>query len=77
MEKTTRRWLGKQTHCESCGRQLTDFPTFADCKSCYGPWAIMCEPCYKAYGPRRFGIGLGQLYDSTTKERLSDDTTRP
>lgn len=42
-----------------------------DAKSKYGPWAYMCESCFKEYG---IGLGIGKGF-KIIKEKKMDDTT--
>lgn len=31
-----------------------------DAKTIWGPWAYLCETCFKRYGPGRLGTGFAQ-----------------
>lgn len=58
-QTTRKKWFGTTT-CdlchESCGFLLIDGQTTM------GPWACMCEECFKESG-RGIGPGVGQLYE--------------
>lgn len=41
---------------------------FIDGKTKMGPWAGMCESCFRRYGFGRYGTGFAQRY-----ERQADD----
>ena len=63
------KWIGKNPTCDFCERDLEKTMEFIDGKTSLGPWALMCPHCYMINGVG-IGIGLGQRYDSTTKELI-------
>ena len=52
-------WYGS-TDCQFCGTSLKG-QVLIDGKTKFGPWAVMCEPCFKVNG-LGLGIGKGQRY---------------
>lgn len=42
--------------CDMC----TDNDAAYDGRTAFGPWAYMCEPCWKFHGIGRLGTGYGQ-----------------
>lgn len=52
--------------CDVCG---DDFPVAVDtqmydAKTMFGPWACMCQRCWKEHNPlMQLGIGKGQKYE--------------
>lgn len=42
-------------NCDMCGH-----PANYDAKTRFGPWAYMCEPCWRAHGTGKLGTGFGQ-----------------
>ena len=65
MENT--QWLGKERHCDICGTEFSDH--FYDAATVMGPWALMCSRCFQKFG-KGVGLGLGQVYDNKTKEKI-------
>jgi hypothetical protein len=53
--------------CDICLQALGK--TYVDGKTKMGPWAYMCERCYKVHGVG-LGTGLGQRYDTATSIKL-------
>ena len=55
------------------GCQLCHLPFFNnviyDAKTIHGPWAYMCEHCFKASG-KGLGTGLGQKYSINPLKKL-------
>lgn len=51
--------------CDICQQQ----PAKYDGKTKMGPWAYMCEKCFKAYGVG-LGLGKGQVLDNDKKRIL-------
>lgn len=45
--------------CNVCNKPFGTF--MYDAKTCYGPWANMCETCFNTIGVD-LGTGLGQQY---------------
>lgn len=61
MEKTMAKkklWFGT-TECDVCGKEIKK--TLYDAKTVYGPWATMCESCFRKIGVG-MALGLGQKY---------------
>lgn len=54
----TIKWLGSKV-CNSCGDLCEVF--LYDAKTKQGPWAVLCEQCFKWFG-FGLGTGLGQKY---------------
>lgn len=44
--------------CDFCGKEAK-----YDGKTQMGPWANMCETCWKQHGVGKLGTGLGQKYE--------------
>ena len=63
------KWLSPADECDLCGLPLEDYDHFVDGKTTMGPWALMCPLCHASYG-KGIGTGLGQKYDSKTKEKI-------
>jgi len=53
------RWIGS-SKCDFCGKQITG--KLYDARTTDGPWATMCEKCWKKHGTGQLGIGIGQEY---------------
>lgn len=53
------KWLGG-TICDICTEQIKE--TLYDSKTVHGPWATLCEPCWKEHTTMKLGIGRGQKY---------------
>lgn len=67
-----KKWLGSQTKCDICRRNLKDFTHFYDARMIMtGQWALMCEKCFQDHTNGRLGTGLGQQYDSLTREKTA------
>jgi hypothetical protein len=65
-----KKWLSPAEKCDICGAILHDTSEyFVDGKTIYGPWALMCPICHEDVGCG-LGCGLGQKYDTKTKELL-------
>lgn len=65
------KWLS-DTSCDFCARDATTVGEFfVDGKTVYGPWALMCKECSAKVGPKVFGTGIGQAYDSKTREKVA------
>jgi hypothetical protein len=60
------KWLG-ETECNVCHKDATKAKWFADAKTKYGPWALVCDKCCKKHC-----IAVGQMYDPKTKEKICD-----
>lgn len=69
MPKRVKKWMGSQTKCDLCRQDLNEHPTFYDARTETGPWGLLCLECFQLYGVG-LGAGMGQEYDSTTKEKL-------
>lgn len=52
------KWFGS-TRCDICGLHCED--VLIDAKTKKGPWATMCENCFKKYGIK-IAPGFGQKY---------------
>lgn len=64
----TTTWLGEM-ECDFCGtRPESGF--MYDGATERGPWAFMCEPCFKLHGIG-VGQGVGQKYAVITKEKVA------
>lgn len=70
MEKV-KKWIGSAPICDICGEYTAD-GTFVDGKTWHGLWAIMCETngCFHRHG-MGIGPGLGQRYNTDTKEKVA------
>lgn len=55
--------------CEVCQGSLFQGKVFYDAKTHSGQWGWLCRTCFLAYC-KGVGVGLGQEYDSKTKEKL-------
>ncbi len=53
-------WLGEK-ECNFCHADLSD-ETLIDGRTCYGPWAVMCDLCHVVHGVG-LGTGSGQRYE--------------
>jgi len=53
--------------CDICKHPVG--ATFVDGKTTLGPWANMCEDCYKGYGVG-LGTGRGQRFETATMKKL-------
>jgi len=47
--------------CDFCQGECG--PVLYDGATKYGPWAVMCEACWKRHGVRILGPGFGQKYE--------------
>lgn len=70
----TQKWLGRKPEkCEVCSKNLSSvfFDANVGLQSIgfHGPWALICEDCFKSNGCR-LGVGFGQKYDLETLEKL-------
>lgn len=70
-------WSGKLDKCQVChgpfDGAMFDAPlNTSGEKVGWGvlPWGNACEPCWRAYGPGRLGIGLGQKYEQQADGRF-------
>lgn len=54
--------------CDVCMEPFSD--VVYDAKTKHGPWAFMCQACFDKIGPKKLGVGLGQKYSTTTREKL-------
>lgn len=52
--------------CDVCHKPFGIF--MYDAKTCYGPWANMCETCFNTIGVG-LGTGLGQQYKKNDQEQ--------
>ena len=68
MEKV--KWLSEVDDCNICKSNLSAFKTFIDGKTTFGPWALMCPPCFKKVGCG-LGTGSGQEFDFATREKVA------
>jgi len=66
--KKVKTWLGGDT-CDLCKKKVSTHKFFYDAKMKFGQWALLCSPCFDLHGIR-LGLGFGQKYDSTTKEKV-------
>ena len=58
--KPVKKWLSTPpTRCDICHKHITE--VFIDGRTKMGPWAAMCEDCFKSYGVG-LGVGQGQEY---------------
>ncbi len=67
MPSQARFWLGSPiTKCQICDSEILDKrgSVFADAKSIYGPWAIVCMLCLLS-DCVGLGTGTGQKYRHT------------
>jgi len=62
--------VADDAECDLCHRSLLRFPAFYDGATARGPWAWMCQRCFRQFG-LGLGPGRGQEYDSTTKNKLN------
>lgn len=53
--------------CDFCARPLEG--TYVDGATKIGPWADMCESCFKQHGVG-IGTGMGQRYEVSTGKKL-------
>jgi len=60
---TEARFVGPLPMCDVCGKRKCVY----DAKTRLGPWAFLCEECYKVYGIG-LGVGRGQRLISTEEE---------
>ena len=51
--------MGEKATCDFCQREVSKW---VDGRTVLGPWANMCQECYKTKGVG-LGIGKGQLID--------------
>ena len=49
------------SECDFC--HIDCGPVLYDAVTKYGPWATMCEDCWKKHGLNALGPGLGQRYE--------------
>ena len=69
--RTKAKWLGTRPEkCDNCGHLFEAGENFSDAKTCWGPWAILCQTCHEVIG-RGIGTGYGQVYDWTTREKVA------
>lgn len=54
-------WLGGTT-CDFCKADCRETGVLYDAKTIYGPWATMCEDCWKIHTRQKLGTGMGQKY---------------
>lgn len=67
------KWLSaKPKECQLCHKKFKEGDAFIDGAMKAGPWALMCEKCFKTLGVGRLGLGFGQKYDFKTCDKLSD-----
>lgn len=52
-------YINPPKECDVCHKPFGT--VFYDAKTCYGPWANMCEDCFNTIGVG-LGTGLGQQY---------------
>lgn len=52
--------------CDVCHKPFGTF--MYDGKTCYGPWANMCDTCFNTIGVG-LGTGLGQQYKKNDQEQ--------
>ena len=59
-------WNGDPQDCDICHKKLSD--SFVDGATTMGPWAIMCQTCFSAFGVG-LGTGRGQRYEKQKDNR--------
>lgn len=59
-------WSGDPDQCDICRKALVK--DFYDAKTFDGPWATMCEVCWKDCTRQQLGTGLGQHYQRVWKK---------
>ena len=64
----TQKWKGDAPFCDFCG-EWTAGTTFVDGVTKMGPWALMCEKCFKQFGVR-VAPGSGQRYSTDSNKKL-------
>jgi hypothetical protein len=47
-------------HCDICEAPCTE--KYYDAKTVLGPWATLCETCFKTYNAAVLGTGRGQEF---------------
>ena len=63
------KWMSKlPENCEVCGKKFGVY--FYDGSVNNGPWALMCEPCWKKHNGE-VGIGIAQKYITATEECIA------
>jgi hypothetical protein len=61
--------VADDAECDICKASLFHAGRFYDAKTHDGRWGWLCRSCFLAYG-KGIGLGFGQEYSSTTKEKL-------
>jgi len=62
------KWLAPLGNCDNCGAVLENTKTFYD--ACIGRrWGLFCPDCFRYYNGK-LGTGLGQEYNTKTREKL-------
>ena len=65
------KWIGTD-RCDLCNIDLHQTEWFADAKTRYGGWALMCKVCHEKHSAgSKFGTGIGQKYDGKTFEKIA------
>ena len=54
-------WQGRPK-CDVCRKNLESSQFIYDAKTIFGPWALMCEDCFKEQTNGKLGLGIGQKY---------------
>jgi Reverse transcriptase (RNA-dependent DNA polymerase). len=67
IERESSRYINPPEHCGVCLTGLSNQKYFVDGKTKVGPFACMCESCFKEHG-EGVGYGMGQLYKRNSKE---------
>ncbi len=69
-QKKIKKWYGTwPINCQLCGVSLENADKFYDCVIHQGRWALICPTCFIAFGTG-LGTGVGQVYDSSTLEKI-------
>jgi len=58
-------WTGPWPQCDICAGRGETVPGYADGRTVYGPWAVMCRECWEDIGTG-LGIGSGQVITAAT-----------
>lgn len=62
------KWLSPLCYCDNCGRDLNSTRKFYDA-NIKGHWGCFCSDCFVILNGK-LGTGLGQEYNTKTREKL-------